>query len=434
MRVLVTGAYGFIGAHVVKALRDRGADVIGAGRNLDAGQRLLPEIVWRHADFNELLTVAAWRPVLESVDAIVNCVGILQSTRTDDAHRIQVTATTALFAAAEAMSIRRLVHVSAMSAEPEVATEYAASRVAAEQDLARRDLEWVIVKPSLVLGEGSFGGTSMLRGLAGLPLVMLVPDVGGGRFQPIAMRDLADGLATLALTSAPSRQTLYAAGPEAKTVADLARDYRRWLGFPARPVLTMPGWLTRIAARLGDGAARLGSPSALRTASVEQMRYGEVFDPAPFAAVTGRPLATVAAQLAATPARIQDRLHARLYAVRPVMQLSLALFWIASGVIALLPGPHAMATNVLTGAGFDASTAGVLVTGGAIADLLAGVLMLNARWTRLAGVMQLALIASYLGLGTWLTPHLWLDPLGPIVKVIPIAAATLAVMAMAEER
>ncbi len=93
-----------------------------------------------------------------------------------------------------------------------------------------------------------------------------------------------------------------------------------------------------------------------------------------------------------------------------------------------------MATNVLTGAGFDAGTAGVLVTGGAIADLLAGVLMLNARWTRLAGVMQLALIASYLGLGTWLTPHLWLDPLGPIVKVIPIAAATLAVMAMAEER
>lgn len=434
MRVLVTGAYGFIGAQVVRALRERGAEVIGAGRDLATGRRLVPEIAWRPADFNMLLTIEAWRPVLAGVDAVVNCVGILQSTRTDDAHRIQVTATTALFAAAEAMRLRRLVHVSAMSAEAEVATEYAASRVAAEQDLARRELDWIVVKPSLVMGEGSFGGTSMLRGLAGLPLVTLIPDVGGGRFQPIAMRDLADGLAALALGAGPSRAILYACGPEAKTVAELARAYRRWLGFPARPVRAIPAVVTQLAARLGDVAAWLGSPSALRTASIEQMRYGEIFDPAPFAAVVGRPLASVATQLAATPARVQDRLHTRLYVVRPILQAALAIFWMATGAIALQGGPHAAATALLTTAGVAPGTAGLLVTGGAVADIIAGAMMLNARWTRAAGLLQLALIAMYLGFGTWLTPSLWADPLGPLVKVVPIAAAVLAVMAMAEER
>ncbi len=99
----------------------RAPSVIGAGRDLDLGQRLLPGIEWRHADFNRLLTVADWRPVLAGLDAIVNTVGILQSTAKDDAHRIQVTATSALFEAAAAAGIRRVVHISAISAEPEVA-------------------------------------------------------------------------------------------------------------------------------------------------------------------------------------------------------------------------------------------------------------------------------------------------------------------------
>jgi hypothetical protein len=189
-----------------------------------------------------------------------------------------------------------------------------------------------------------------------------------------------------------------------------------------------------LGARLGDIAARLGSPSALRTASIEQMRYAETFDPAPFAAAVGRPLSTVESHLGRTPARIQDRLHARLYFVRPVLQLALALFWMASGLIALGPGPHAHAAGLLAGAGVGSGTAAALVTGGAFADIVAGALMLNARWTRAAGLMQLALIGGYLVLGTLLTPALWADPLGPLVKIVPIAAATLAVMAMAERR
>ncbi len=434
MRVLVTGAYGFIGRHVVQALRAAGAEVLGAGRDLDLGQRLLPGTEWRFADFNRLLTAADWRPVLDGVEAIVNLVGILQSTAKDDAHRIQVTATSALFEAAAAAGIRRVVHVSAISAEPEVATDYARTRVAAEARLRELDLDWVIVKPSLVIGEGSYGGTSLLRGVAGLPLVTPVPDAGAGRFQPIAMRDVAEGIARLALSPVPSRVTLYAAGPEPMDVGGLARAYRGWLGFPERPVLKVPLALMRPALWAGDLAARLGSPSALRTASLEQMSYAGTFDPRPFEAALGRPLTALAEILPAGAASVQDRLHARLYFLRPLMQGVLALFWIATGLVTLLPGPRAAAIAMASAAGLSSAMAGLAVTGGAIADIVAGALMLNARWTRPAGLMQLGLIGLYLIMGTLLQPSLWADPLGPLMKIVPIAALTLAVMALAEER
>ncbi|MEZ5924319.1 MAG: SDR family oxidoreductase [Hyphomicrobiaceae bacterium] len=434
MRVLVTGAYGFIGTHVVEALQRDGAEVIGAGRRVEIGRRLLPVIAWRHADFNVLTTPSSWRPLLDGVDSIVNLVGILQSTARDDAWRIQVTATSALFDAAAAVGIRRVVHVSAISAEAAVTTDYAQTRVAAERHLAGLDLDWVIVKPSLVIGDGSFGGTALLRGLAGLPLVTPVPDVGGGRFQPIAMRDLADGLARLAQQSAPARIVLYAAGPEAKSVTELARGYRAWLGFPACPVLTVPGWLVRPALLLGDVLAYLGSPSALRTTSFEQMRYGETFEPGPFAALLGRPLATLEQIFRAKPARIQDRWHARLYLLRPILQGVLSVFWIGTGLIALLPGPRSEAMTMGEEAGLGAMAAGLVIIGGAIADIVAGALMLSARWTRVAGVLQLALSAAYLVFGTVLEPALWGDPLGPLMKVFPVIALTLAVMALAEER
>ncbi len=116
------------------------------------------------------------------------------------------------------------------------------------------------------------------------------------------------------------------------------------------------------------------------------------------------------------------------------MQGVLALFWIATGLVTLLPGPRAAAIAMAGAAGLSSSMAGVAVIGGAIADIVAGALMLNAGWTRPAGLLQLGLIGLYLVMGTFLQPALWADPLGPLMKIVPIAALTLAVMAMAEER
>lgn len=453
-RVLVTGAYGFIGAHIVRALQVEGVDVVGAGRDLRLGRRLLPDIAWIACDFNEDLAPGAWPSRLVGIDAVVNTVGILQSTARDDANRIHAVATSALFEACRRAGVKRLVHVSAMSGETGVATGYAASKLAAEAALEALDvnragvalqqpapppLAWVIVKPSLVVGAGSYGGTSLIRGLAGLPGLIPVPAPGTATLQPIAMADLATGIARLASGFAgnqpwPNRQTLYAAGPERLTVAQIVPRVRRWLVFGSARVVLVPRVLMTPALWLGDWLGWLGTPSALRSTALQQLDGMSDADPAPFAAATGLALKRLEQALGQHAATLQDRQHARLFFVRPLLQGSIALFWIATGVMALLPGPAASARALITAAGFDDTLAGWCVRLGALADMGLGLAFLNAAWTRPAGLLQIALSLGYLGAITAINPGLWLDPLGPLMKVLPIVAAIVTVMALAEKR
>ena len=98
-------------------------------------------------------------PRLAGIDAVVNCVGILQGSLRDDAERI----------------LRRR---SAVSAETGVPTAYAQSTAKADAALARLDANWLIVKPSLVIGQGAYGGTALMRALAGLRFVLPLPGEG----------------------------------------------------------------------------------------------------------------------------------------------------------------------------------------------------------------------------------------------------------------
>ena len=204
MKCLVTGAYGFIGSEVVAALRREGATVIGCGRDLELARRVNPAIEWIACDFNTDVTPAHWTPRLAGIDVVVNCVGILQGNLRDDAERIHAEATIALFEAAAASGVRRIVHISAVSAETAIPTAYARSKAKADAALSRLDANWLIVKPSLVIGRGAYGGTSLMRGLAGLPFVLPLPGEGRERFQPIALDDLARGIARLAARAEPS--------------------------------------------------------------------------------------------------------------------------------------------------------------------------------------------------------------------------------------
>jgi hypothetical protein len=111
----------------------------------------------------------------------------------------------------------------------------------------------------------------------------------------------------------------------------------------------------------------------------------------------------------------------------------LALFWLASGLIALGPA-RASALAQLNQAGLPGVAADVLLVGSALFDIGLGLLLLVRRFTRAALLVMLATSLIYMLAGTVLAPQLWSDPLGPLTKLIPVLVATLFTLAILDER
>ena len=323
-----------------------------------------------------------------------------------------------------------MIHLSAISADPSVGTEYSRTKHAAERHLIALDLDWAILRPSLVYGEGSHGGTSLLRALAALPWIVPLPGRGDQPFQPIHIDDLAETVALLLREPRFSRIVLEPVGPERLDTADIVRRLRAWLGLGPARLLPVPIWLVRMAARIGD----LLGAGPLRTTSVEQMLHGNAGDPAPFIAATGIRLRRMADALLAQPATAQDLWHARLYSLRPLLRLGLAAFWIWTGLAVLVLMPQGEGDALLRAAGVpDALLGPAWLLGGAV-DLALGLWLLLAQRIARPCAAMLAVSAGYLLALVVGSPALWLEPLGGLAKTPVVMLAILALMAIAEER
>ncbi|MFC4729037.1 SDR family oxidoreductase [Coralloluteibacterium thermophilus] len=429
MRVLVAGAYGLIGTYVTARLLADGHAVRGLGRDVAMARRRQPEVEWVAADFGRL-EVAQWAPMLRGVDAVVNCVGALQDGPRDDLRAVHDEGVRRLLTACEAAGVGRIVHISAVGVEPGTTEAFVATKADAEAALAVSSLHWTILRPGLVIAPAAYGGTGLLRGLAGLPGVVPVVH-GDSTVQVVSVEDVAAAVALALEPGAPPGRRLDLVHAQAWPLAELLPALRAWLGLPPARHVRVPPRLARVAARLSDGLAWLGWRSAMRSAALAQLRRGVGGD-AGHAASLGLQPASLGQMLAHWPAGIQERWFARAYFVKPLLLATLALFWILSGLIALGRGSDAVA--VLAPSAFPAALAPLAVAAGAWVDITLGAAVCLRRTARAALLGMLAVTAVYLVGATLLRPDLWLDPLGPLLKTIPAGCAAVAALALLEER
>jgi uncharacterized protein YbjT (DUF2867 family) len=327
MRVLLTGANGFIGRYLLSALIQAGHEVVPAVRRPAETDRLLARPASVRIDFNHATEPREWMPHLAGIDAVINCAGILQARPGQSIDAIHAGAPIALFRACEASGIRRLIQISAISAEAGAGTHYAATKHAADAYLATTGLDWVILRPSLIYAQGAQGGTALFRAIAALPLFTPLPGDGQQRFQPIHMDDLTGAVVRILADPAIRHVTIDPVGPEPITLRQLFADLRQWLGFAPVLAIPVPMPVIRLAARLGDVAG-----GSLNSTAIRQVEFGNTGPVEPFAAATGIRPRGWKAGLHQQPAQTQDRWHARLYFVRPVLRTALALFWLATGL------------------------------------------------------------------------------------------------------
>lgn len=431
MRVLVLGAYGLIGAAIADRLLAAGVSISGLGRSVEAARRARPEIDWRSADVATLLQLQDWRPFLEGVDAVVNAVGALQDGARDDVAAVQRDAMVALYAASEAAGVKRFVQISAVGARADAETPFMRTKGEADAALAASRLDWTILRPGLVIAPAAYGGTALLRGLAGLPLV--TPTIAGGApIQTVGVEAVADAVRAVLVGEIASRRSYDLVEDEAHGLDEVVTAWRASLGRPPARRMSAPFWLGRALFRMGDLAGRLGWRPPMRTAALNEIEAGVLGDPAAWRAAGGRPIAPLHATLRRLPSSAQERWFGRLFLLKPVIVVTLALFWILSGAIGLAQIDRA--ADVLTLRGVGAGLAAGFVLAGGLADLILGLGALHRRAHVAALWGMIATTGAYLVGATLLAPDLWLDPLGPLVKTVPAAALALAALAIEEER
>lgn len=261
--VLVTGASGFIGGHLVAGLLAAGYRVRIAQRRAAPAPAGVETVVT-----GDLAEPTDWAAALAGVDRVVHLAGLAHAgPGLPEAlyRRINTQAALELAQAAQAAGVARFVYLSSIKAQTGAsggppATEadpplpdqaYGRSKLAAEQGLAELDLDWVALRPVLVYGPGVKANMAALLTLARLP----VPLPLGALTTPrslLAVENLVEAILFALTPACPARRAYLVADPEPIGVAGIVSALRQGLGRPPGLVAVPAGLMRAAAALIGQ--------------------------------------------------------------------------------------------------------------------------------------------------------------------------------------
>jgi uncharacterized protein YbjT (DUF2867 family)/membrane protease YdiL (CAAX protease family) len=258
MLIAVAGGSGFVGRHVLEALRSRGHQLLA----VDRGRRPRPAGVDHVA-----CDLAGQDPppeALRGVAAVVNLVGIKRPAQGVGFVGAHVDATARLIAAARAAGVRRFVHVSVVCSRRDATLPYHDSKWKAEELVRRSGLRFTILRPGVIFGRGDDMVTHLVRMIRSAPVFPIVGR-GDALLQPVHVEDVAAAVVAALERPRAVRRTYDVVGARALSLREVVETVARAAGLPLFIVPT-PLALMRpvVTAWSALSAGALSTPSQLR--------------------------------------------------------------------------------------------------------------------------------------------------------------------------
>lgn len=271
MKVLVTGGAGVVGRALCRELLKRGVCVRVLSLPGDSLVQSLPPSV--EVAYGNVADYESIRPAFDGVDCVFHLAAILLSNDADAFEKINAGGTRNVVSACQDAGVRRLLYVSSISVTYPVLTPYGASKLAGEAAVKDSGLEWTIVRPTLVIGDG--GGVEFRMFADFVCKFPVYPMPGGGvsKKRPVRSVDLVKGIAAAGLTRDAVGKAYALAGPEVMTMAEMARRVLKQAGL-RHWMVPLPWWLARMLAVFKN---RIGG----RRVSAEQALAGFLYDAVP---------------------------------------------------------------------------------------------------------------------------------------------------------
>ncbi len=433
-KILVLGASGLIGRFLSDDLRVRGFEVVGVARRLAPSQRNSPldlELPVMSMDVTGLANLLRDR----AIDLVVNCLGVLQDGPGSDTAAVHRDFVARLLQAiAGSGRAIRFVQISIPGRAEADRTAFAGTKREAERLIGASGIPYAILRPGFVVAPAAYGGSAMLRALAAFPIELSAREAVAP-FQPVAVEDIAATVAWLAeqdVTEAPA-VTWDLMQSEPVTLGGVIKQFRHAFGTARWPRITMPAFLLDLGARLGDLVNLLGWMPPMRSTAIAELRRGVTGDPSSWTSATGIRPRTIEQMLGNGSATIQDKWFSRLFLVKALVVASLVLFWLLSGFIALVISYEA-AASILRAHNFPPVLVDPITILTSLMDMSIGVLIAFRRTCAVGLVAGIAASLGYMAGAGVLTPDLWIEPLGALVKTGPAIVLMLVALLTLDNR
>lgn len=236
MAIFFTGATGFIGGHILRTLSAQGYEVTCLVRSATPyptpSRQCLEALPGVRVVEGEWTRPESWLAAVAGNELVINAVGIIRESRRASFAQVHTTSPIALFEAAAKTGASKIVQISALGADELARSRFHRTKLAADQYLARLDVPYVILRPSLVYGPGDHSMSFFSR-LVRLP-VTPVPGDGCYRVQPLHVHDLVQAVLLALQRPELSAVVVDIGGGEVLTFNDmldlLARKYGKSQG------------------------------------------------------------------------------------------------------------------------------------------------------------------------------------------------------------
>ena len=425
MRILVLGGYGLIGSEICRTLLKAEHEVVSLSRTPREATRILPQVEWHTGDMRRMVDASEWHFLLDDVDVVVNAASALQDGLMADLDAVHHLSVKACLGACMERGIARFVQISSTGAEPNAPTAFMRTKAAGDDIVMDAAIDWVILRPGLVLAPAAYSGTALLRLLAGFPLFQPLV-MADRRIQTIHIDELTEAALMAVEGRIPAQADVDLVEAEAHSFEELVAGMRDWLGFsPARYIVRFSQGAGYIVSAVANGLGYLGWRSPLRTTALQVLEGHVNGDPALWHSISGRYCRSYEETLKLIPSTTQERWFSKLALLLPVLILTLSLFWVLTGTITLFQMP--LAADMLSQSGTTLLQSQFLLASAALIDIALGLAILVRSLARRICLGMVFMTLVYLVSATILVPELWIDPLGSLLKAVP--AMMLALIA-----
>ena len=256
MRILVTGGTGFVGTHLVNALKRRGQTVAVLARDPASARNRYNHPV--EVVPGNVLDPASLGSACAGRDAVIHLVGVIHSKGEQTFDRMHREAVVNVVEASKAAGVRRYAHMSAMGTAEDAPSEYARTKAAGEKVARDSGLDWTIVRPSIIFGPGD-GFVSLLASIVRYN-PGFIPVIGPGttKFMPVSVYDVARVFCDALEKPETVGKTFEVGGPDTFTLNEIYREIAAAVGKPRKPLLHFPMWYGRALAAGFEWASRRG--------------------------------------------------------------------------------------------------------------------------------------------------------------------------------